>query len=280
MVKKLVQYYQIFCNLSLDVVFGVVCCMLPLPLCFDVHVNMGWYLGLPAATWLIYLADHLIDGFRNPELESDRHVFVKTYSLQIYILMGALLVLCCYLALTYYNVVLFLTAFTLVLFCAMYFILTSITSERFRFFYNKELMVATVYATALYLAIGLSQHGFGNWLPYYIALLLITYLNLLTISIIERPDDIAHHQFSWAVVIGKKRATLLLKILIGFTVLFCVFLMTSYSGPLRLLAFCYALMALAHWVIFVYAPKLLVNEGYRKWSEIVFWLPGIFYLLM
>jgi hypothetical protein len=194
--------------------------------------------------------------------------------------MGSLLLLCCYLAFDYYNIVLFLTAFTLILFCCIYFLLTSITNERFRFFYNKELMVATVYATALYLAIGLSQHGFDKWLLYYIVLLLITYINLLTISIIERPDDVAHHQFSWVVVIGKKRAIVLLKLLITLTVTMSLILITVHQGPLRLLAFCYAMMALVHWIIFVYASKLLAHEAYRKWSEIVFWIPGLIYFFL
>jgi hypothetical protein len=253
--------------------------MLPLPLCFNVNVNIAWYLGLPAATWLVYLTDHVLDTIRNPDVASERHVFVRTYRTQICILMGALLVLCTYLAYTYYNVVLFLSAFILILFCILYFFLTSLTTERLRFFYNKELMVATIYASSLYLAIGLSQHGFGNWLPYYIALLLITYINLLTTSIIEQPEDMAHHQFSWVVVIGRKRAVILLKILITGTVLLCVYLLTEYGGALRLLAFVYALMALAHWVIFTNVARLAAHEGYRKWSEVVFWLPLWVYLV-
>jgi hypothetical protein len=279
-VKKLVQYYQIFCNLSLDVVLGIVCCMLPLPLCFGVHVNMGWYIGLPAATWLVYLADHVMDARNNKELEDGRHLFVRNYLSHIYVVMGALLLLCVYLVYSYYNLVLFLTAFVLVLFCALYFLLASIKKEKFHYFYNKELMVATIYATALYLAIGLSQHGFDYWLLFYFALLLIAYLNLLMISIIEMPDDIAHHQFSWVVVIGKKRAVILFIILIVTTVMLCVFLITECNGNLRLLAFTYALMTLVHWIIFVNANRLMVNEGYRKWGEVIFWLPGILYLII
>ncbi len=278
--NKLVQYYQIFCNLSLDVVLGIVCCMLPLPLCFGVHVNMGWYLGLPAATWLVYLSDHVLDTLRNPDLQTDRHLFVRTYQPHIYVLMGLLLCFCGYLAYSYYTVVLFLTAFTLILFCGCYFLLTSIKNERFHYFYNKELMVATVYATALYLAIGLSQHGFGYWLLFYFALLLITYLNLLMISIIELPEDVAHHQFSWVVIIGRKRATNLFKMIIAITLLFCLSLAVLCTGHLRTLSFTYAIMALAHWFIFKYAGGLTQNEAYRKWSEVVFWLPGIAFLLM
>jgi hypothetical protein len=254
--------------------------MLPLPLCFGVHVGMGWYLGLPAATWLVYLADHVIDTKRNPELESDRHLFVRRYQHQIYILMALLLCLCGYLAYTFYTVVLFLTAFTLILFCAVYFVLTSIKNEHFHYFYNKELLVATIYATALYLAIGLSQQGFSIWLLFYFTLLLITYLNLLMISIIELPEDVAHHQFSWVVIIGKKRATILFTILTSITVLFCIALTMVSNGNLRGLAFTYALMALAHWFIFRYADRLTANEAYRKWSEVVFWLPGFLWLII
>lgn len=278
--NKLVQYYQIFCNLSLDVVLGIVCCMLPLPLCFGIHVNMGWYLGLPAATWLVYLSDHVLDTLRNPDLQTDRHLFVRTYQNHIYVLMVLLLCLCGYLAYSYYTVVLSLTAFTLILFCSIYFLLTSIKNERFHYFYNKELMVATVYATALYLTIGLSQQGFGYWLLFYVALLFITYLNLLMLSIIELPEDVAHHQFSWVVMIGRKRATVLFNTLISITVLFCVSLAMVCDGNLRGLAITYALMALAHWFLFKYAAGLTQHEAYRKWSEMVFWLPGVLYLII
>ena len=280
MFKKLVQYYQIFCNLSLDIVFGVICCMLPLPICFNVHVNMGWYLGLPAATWLIYLTDHLIDTLRNPGLTTPRHSFVRTYQLQIYILICGLLILCCYLAFRYYNIVLFLTAFTLFLFCLLYFLLTSISNDRFRFFYNKELMVAIIYATALYLSIGLSQHGFGIWLPYYISLLLITYLNLLTISIIEYPDDVAQKQFSWVVIIGKKRAMVLFHTVVFTTVGICCYELFVTPLPLSALAGTYLIMAVAHWFILKYAPSMKSHLAYRKLSEIIFWLPGILYLIL
>ena len=254
--------------------------MLPLPLCFGVHVNMGWYIGLPSATWLVYLADHVIDTKRNPELESDRHLFVRRYQHHIFTLMALLLCLCGYLAYTFYTVVLFLTAFTLILFCVVYFVLTSIKNEHFHYFYNKELLVATVYATALYLAIGLSQQGFGIWLLFYAALLLITYLNLLMISIIELPEDVAHHQFSWVVIIGKKRATILFTILTSITVLFCVTLAIVTNGNLRGLAFTYALMALAHCFIYRYAYRLTTNEAYRKWGEVVFWLPGFLWFVL
>ena len=127
--KKILQYYQIFCNLSLDVVLGMVCGMLPLPICFNVHLNIAWYLGLPAATWLMYLSDHVMDTLRNPQPISDRHEFVRTYLKQILMLMVMLLLGCFYLVYTYYTIVLFFTASIIVFFCLMYLMLTSIKNK-------------------------------------------------------------------------------------------------------------------------------------------------------
>ncbi len=253
--------------------------MLPLPVCFNVHVSAGWYIGLPAATWLIYLADHLMD-IQNEKLETPRHVFIRTYKNQITILIGLLLALCIYTGYTYYTVTLFLTGFVLVLFCGLYFALTLIKNDWFRFFYNKELMVAIIYATALYLEIGLSLQNINTWLLYYIALISITYLNLLTISIIELPEDLTHQQFSWVVIIGKKRATVLFYFILTATIILCGYAALVSPFPLSALGYTYMFMAITHWFIYRYAPRLMHHRAYRKWSEITFWLPGILYLFI
>jgi preprotein translocase subunit SecD len=72
----------------------------------------------------------------------------------------------------------------------------------------------------------------------------------------------------------------LFTILTSITVLFCIALTMVSNGNLRGLAFTYALMALAHWFIFRYADRLTANEAYRKWSEVVFWLPGFLWLII
>lgn len=254
--------------------------MLPLPICFDVHMNLAWYLGLPAATWLMYLTDHVLDTVRNPEPISERHEFVRTYLKHILVLMLMLAIGCVYLVYTYYTVILFLTGFTILLFCSLYFLLTSIKNETFKYFYNKELMVACVYATALYLSIGLSQQTMGSWLLFYISLILITYLNLLLISIIELPEDKANHQFSWVVVIGKQRAEKLFYILSSATALLNLVLVVIHSEPQRYLALSYLVMALLHLLLFVKTNRSPETIAYRKVSETIFWIPLFIYFFI
>lgn len=277
--QKFLQYYQIFCNLSLDVVLGVICCMLPLPICFHVHLSLGWYIGLPAATWLVYLSDHLLDAMRNPELVSPRHSFIRAYANQIKIVIGALCLLCIYLAITDYSIVLFLTAFTTGLFCVLYFLLTNLRNTTFSYFYNKELLVACIYATAIYMAIGLSQQALGHWFLYYISLLSIAYINLLFESIIEQQKDIEQRQFSWVLIIGERRSKIVFYAVSIFTLFICIGLSITETGLLQWLALTYTCMTMAHIVLFVCAFKLLQNELYRKLGEMIFWLPLLVYLI-
>ncbi len=277
MIRKVVQYYQIFCNLSLDIVLGVWCNMLPLPYCFGFHPGIGWLLGLPAASWLVYLLDHILDGIRNPDITTERHLFIRNNMRQMVVLTIALFVFCLYLLFTFYSPTLLATAGTLSFFCCLYFILTSIRNSMFMYFYNKELMVACVYASALYLPVGLGHPYSFLWMGYFTSLLLITYLNLLMMSIIDLPLDAEQHQFSWVMMIGRKRALRLFNILLVATLGLCVYLMLSTTGNLRLLAGCYALMVLAHGFLFRAQNRI---ADVRKWSELIFCLPVLVLLFL
>lgn len=270
--RMLVQYYQIFCNLSLDVVAGVIAGMMPLSLCFGLKMSAAWWLGLPAATWMVYLMDHLADVYRNPELRSARHLFVWTYRKQLLTIVALLSGLCTYLLITEPQPILLLSAVTVGLFCAMYFALTFIRNPRFRFFYNKELLVSCIYATALYLPVGLSQQNIGTWLLYYLLLVGIAYLNLLMISILELETDKAQHQFSWVIVIGARRATRVFYGIVAVAGGLSMFLVLTQSGALQKLAGSYGLMVLLHAVLFRLAR--MTSLAYRPLSELIFWIPA------
>ena len=277
MIRKVVQYYQIFCNLSLDIVLGVWCNMLPLPYCFGFHPGIGWLLGLPAASWLVYLLDHILDSIRNPEVKSERHLFVRNNLKHMIAICLALLSLCVYLLFSFYSITLLATALTLSFFCCLYFILTGIQNPFFRYFYNKELMVACVYTSALYLPIGLGNPLQLVWVGYFASLLLISYLNLLIMSIIDLPADTRQQQFSWVMMIGRTRAIRLFGVLATATLGLSLFLCVSNTGSLSLLAACYAAMTASHALLFQYQHKF---TDIRKWSEAIFWLPLLVWLLI
>lgn len=257
-------------------VLGICCNMLPMAYCFGIHPGMAWILGLPAATWLVYLLDHVLDSVSNPDAISERHQFVRNYMWQIVGLIVALLGLCLYLLFSFYSPVLFVSAITISFFCVLFFVLTGIKNQSFRYFYNKELMVACVYASALYLPVGLIHPHNWIWPLFFACLLLNTYLSLLMMSVIDLPVDSQHHQFSWVMMIGSKRATRLFFMLLTTTTILCLYLVFTTDDCLRNLAISYLLMTLAHGVLFRYHKQV---GDIRKWSEIIFWLPALVWLL-
>jgi hypothetical protein len=278
--KKFVQYYQIFCNLSLDVVLGVLFNALVLPHCFSFNSNLGWYVGLPGATWLIYLIDHLVDVKRNPKTYSPRHAFIRQYFFHVIITCAVLALLCCWLAYTFYNLSLLITACTTLMFCLIYFLLTQIKYEWLSYLYNKELLVASIYATAMYMPVGLGNQGNWYWLFFYLIFIGLAYCNLLMLSIIEQPTDVAQRQFSWVLIIGKNRAVVLFKAIIMITSLLCILVILQSRGLQQHLGLCYLIMAWLHYILFAYAPTLQPNETYRKLSEMIFWLPAIVWIFI
>ncbi|MCU0442102.1 MAG: hypothetical protein MUE96_06865 [Bacteroidia bacterium] len=277
--NKLLQYYQIISNLSLDVVLGVYCGLLPLPLCFGVPIPLAWYVALPAGTWAIYLADHWLDMRQNAALNQPRHVFIKQYQTEIAVLILLLVGFCAYTLVSFLHLTFWITAMVLASCSLLYFVLSHLLVRSFQYYYNKELVVACIYATALYLPIGLQQNQWLPWVAYFALQLLLAYVNLLMVSIIEMPADYRSKQFSWVQLIGAKRATRFFHVLTIVALVSAVALAATNSFALQQLALVYGVMALLHWIVFRYQHALQANESYRKLCELIFWLPAIIWLL-
>ncbi len=257
-------------------VVGVVCCMLPLPACFDLVLPPSWYICLPACTWLVYLTDHLIDSYRNPFISTPRHEFIRKYKNSILRLIILLMILSVYVVSKWPDSRIMITGITTGIFATVYLILAWIPNKLVSFFYNKELFVAITYATGIYLATGLSQPLHVLWLPAYLLFLTNVFINLLMVSIIEYKQE---RGFSWIQMIGVKRAERLFYILCLLTLFVALFLSTSAAGNLRLLLFTYSLMPVIHLLIYLKREKLFPNEKYRKLGEIIFWIPIIAWVL-
>lgn len=238
-----------------------------------------WYVALPAGTWAIYLTDHWLDVYQNPTIDQPRHVFIKQYQTQIALLIALLASLSIYLLVSYLPITFWLTAGVLGICSLVYFGLSHSTFAALKYYYNKELVVAFIYSTALYLPIGLQQPNWFPWFAFYGLQLVVAYLNLLMISIIEMPSDSRSGQFSWVQMIGSRRATRFFDALTMIAIGSAVVLAILTAPPLRQLALVLASMALFHFGIFRYQSSLQFNETYRKLGEVIFWLPALVYLL-
>lgn len=252
--------------------------MLPLPYCFNVDLPLSWYICLPASAWAVYLTDHLIDSFRNTQLNTPRHQFIRQYKTNIVLLIAILLLITSYVLFKWPDFRLIITGLTTGLFALVYLALAWSHQQKGFYWYNKELFVAITYATGIYLATGLSQSIQPMWLLLYFLFIMVVYTNLLTISIIEYNQE---QGYSWVKLIGRNRSE---KLLYGIIV--CISLISgsvaylTENKPYRYLLTVYALISFFHFMIYHKRESLMKNEWYRKAGELLFLLPIVVWLLI
>jgi len=273
--KKLLQYYQIFSDLSLDVVMGVCCNMIAIDYCFHLHMSVVWYVGLTAATWMVYLSDHLFDIIKStkPSLTS-RHQFIRSQQKSIIGLITLLFVACTILLIMDNNYKLIFAAAMCVPLIIVYFGLTFIASSRFHWLFNKELLVAFIYTFSIYSILTINSYDWPAYLPAFLTLFVISYCNLLMMSILEMNNDIQAGKFSWALLLGNKKSECLLfaVFIVGFSVIGYGMLQAQSDRVFWLMCI-YLFMLLMHIGLFIAAKKTYKINYVRNLSDIAFWSP-------
>lgn len=281
-IKKLLQYYQIFCNLSLDVVLGVICCMLPLPALLHISLPISWYITLPLGTWMVYLADHLLDVTRKKqEYPSPRHQFIKRNQRPIIAVIVCISLVIAWQALHPFVPLLFVVGSILALIVALHLFIVRINPTQQLWYNNKELAIAIIYAAGIYTApiMLLYRQDISILLPACCAVLLAinAFINLLMASIIELKWDEEMDNTSLVRVMGIKASVMLFYSLLVLCVLgiLCLLLLgpTTYLPML----ISYLAITLGHILIYIKRASLINYLAYRKLSEALFWLPVIAY---
>jgi len=254
--NKLLQYYQIFCNLSLDVVGGVICNMLAITYCFNINAPKAWYIALPLGTWLIYLVDHIVDVTRtNKDYPTPRHQFIKKYLNKIITLSVFILLLIIATGLLFFDEQLITIGFIMIGVIIFHLILTKQNPQSKSIINNKEFGVAFIYATSIFiypLFNGFLTLWFDAIFYLYIFFLLITYQSLLLCSIIEYPIDVLMNNSSF--------------------ILFIIIRLNFYNPALP--AFYFLILA-GNYLIYQNRDKLQQHFMYSKIAELLFWLPAL-----
>lgn len=278
--RKVAQTYQIFSNLSLDIVAGVVCNMLPLPYVFGFDPGPGWYLGLPLATWFIYLADHLADNRFNPYVITERHQFIRDNENQVFKLLIGIGVLLAMVLYYYFNMALFLSGMITGMLCILYFALNRIRHPFFHLIYNKELVVAIVYATGFYSMAGMYLPLLHPWLVYYLLLIGLVYQNILMISILELKTDRLNRQFSWALAMGERFSNKMFIVISLICLLLIVGAYIAFPQLNPILLYSYLTIWFAQVILFNWLSPRMQESMFRKISEMIFWIPLLFYVCL
>lgn len=254
---------------------GVCCNMIAIDYCFHLHMSLVWYVGLLTATWMVYLSDHLFDIIKStkPSLTS-RHQFIRSHQNSIIGLIALLFVACTILLIIENNYKLILAAAICVPLIIAYFGLTFIANIQFQWLFNKELLVAFIYTFSIYAIFTINSYDWSAYFPAFLALFVISYCNLLMMSILEMNNDIQSGKFSWALLLGNKKSEWLLfaVFIVGCSII-AYGMLHAQSNRIFWLMCIYLFMLLMHIGLYVVAKKTYQANAVRNLSDIAFWFP-------
>lgn len=273
------QYYQIFCNLSLDVVGGVICNMLAISYGFNINAPKAWYIALPLGTWLIYLVDHVVDVMRTDKVyPTPRHQFIKKHLQKIIALSVFISIIIIVSTLFYFDEQLITVGFIMSGIIILHLMLARLNPQSKSIINNKEFGVAFIYATSIFIYPLYSSFltiYFDGMFYLYIFFLLITYQSLLLCSIIEYPIDMLMNNTSFIRTMGLPKGMVIFQgiTLSAFILLVFITIWLNYYKP-ALPAFYFLILA-GNYLIYLNRNKLQQHFMYRKIAELLFWLPAL-----
>ncbi|MCF6170500.1 MAG: hypothetical protein L3J66_05920 [Bacteroidales bacterium] len=275
--RRLQLFYSGIQLLSLDVVAGAMAVGYFAIRLLHPVANPFWWFILPFAVWSFYTLDHLFDGFRlKGEAQIKRHRFHYENrrvlgSFSVFFGLTAFVFSLVFLEKQIIRAG--LVAGSLVL---LYFLVLSRSGSKNNFLFQKELMIALVYVSGIWLA---PLVWYGH-LPETVLVLIIFVLFLLAwaegimASRFDYENDVHDGHSSFTVLFGKRftrQFLIILHILIFLLIKLSVFFISTKLQFAALIIL--AIMNLSLLIITLYPDWFQKYERYRIAGESVFLLP-------
>jgi 4-hydroxybenzoate polyprenyltransferase len=212
---------------------------------FDINPEWYYTLGLFLAVWSIYLADHLVDVFKNPNsISTERRTFYLRYKVVFSILLAISLLAAFVLFL---NLDLPIQKRLAFLISGVIAYLVFASSIRYPV---KELTGALLYSLGIFFIPFLYQPG---WLMVIFALevFLCAWTNMLVMSALDYESDLKEGFNSFATLKGKEVADKLLKGILGiYLVFFAVGFLVMNETPAMIFHMSLLFCMLTQWVVY------------------------------
>lgn len=258
---------------------GVICNMLAITYGFNLNAPKAWYIALPLGTWLIYLADHLLDVLRTDKVyPTPRHQFIKK-NLKTIIFLCVLIILGMAVAtFVYFNETLLKVGLIMLGIIILHLMLAKLNPQSRSIINNKEFGVAFIYATSIFiypLFHTFLTIGFDALFYIFILFLLITYQSLLLCSIIEFPIDLMMNNTSFIRTVGLQKGILIFKGITLSALVLLAFVTFGFNYYNPALPSFYFLILSGNYLIYLNKDKLQHHFMYRKIAELLFWIPAL-----
>lgn len=146
---KVLHIYSLLRLVSFDIVFGVISGAYFASRIFDVSPSIYFWITLGTTVWIIYTADHILDGIRTKKYDSETYRFHFTNRivlLSIVIFTGIISAIFVFFFLEKELIIFGIYTFVLVI---IYLLLNFAFRKRHRFF-PKELIIAALYTCGIF----------------------------------------------------------------------------------------------------------------------------------
>ena len=267
--------------LSIDVCAGAIAGGTMASVLLDTNIAWAYWLILPIAVWLIYTADHLIDGYRTMNRRAHfRHNFHHKNYRSLILISILLAIIAALLSFSYlpYEVIIFGIALggLAVIYLALVFAAPGILSV----FFQKELLVALFYTAGIWGPVIIMNQGIGiDHALILLIFLLVAYQDLIMLSMIEIKADSTAGQGSFPISFGYRRSRVLFYAIAATVFSLALIAILYYPDALILkAALVLALMQGGLILIFRFASKLHHADLYRYLSEALFFMPALMLL--
>ncbi len=273
---NLLQLFQAF---SLDVVIGALAVGLFAVKLLQVHPNPWWWLVLALSVWVVYTADHLIDGFQQKHAATIfRHRLHYRFR---YFFMASLFIVSIF---TLVLVLVFLDTRVLLWGIvigpgALIYLGFIILGRKKGFYFYKEFFISMFYVIGIWLAPlvwNSKALSLTVILTMVIFVLLVWAEGLLT-ALYERESDKGDQMQSFCTFYGRQTTRRLVLILLILCVLFSLGLLLLASS-LKMEYLVLVIMASVLIAIHRFPAFFQRNERYRTLGELTFWLPFLLLL--
>jgi len=281
--KYRLNLFLILHILSIDVVVGAISCTLMVTYLLNVNPGFVFWIVLPTTVWIVYTLDHLVDGIKlKYTAHTIRHLFHYHYRKILLAIVSLLIVANLLLSIFYLDVRIIYFGVILGLLTGTYLLIVFSKGNRKTFLLQKELAVALIYTLGVWggsLVLVDFQIGILELLL-LASFFLLVLADILMFSIYEFDTDKIDHHYTMAVrygIITSKRIIYFL--LLAVFVLSAFILMQTDNQAVQLLVLIYIIMGLFLTMIIFKQDVLRKNYLYRYIGELIFWLPGLVFLL-
>ena len=271
MIRIIFSYFRL---LSLDVVLGACVSTLFVAKCLDTVLPTLVVVTLGIAVWIIYTADHLLDGSKSNEKPLTlRHQFHQKHRIVILIVLILMIFVGSILVIQLPEQII-INGIILVGCVAVYFLGLRIIGSRPAAY--KEPLVALAYAMGVFLGpVSLSPNlDYQTIIFLFATYVLMAFANLLTFSIYELAVDEGDKHTSLVRYVGRKKAIYLIN-----TCFIALLTLWSYQLSIASILNIHSTILLLMIVVLAtvnYWKKFFeTNEWYRIISDGVFYFPLI-----